>query len=101
MAALVTLAEAKQHLRRPPDVESEDEDITRKAAQASDIIRDYLADRADETWTEVTVPTLVKAAVLLMLTHLYAHRGDDPASDEALWDAIRRLLARWRDLAFA
>jgi len=54
-----------------------------------------------QTWTDTTVPQPVKAAVLLMLTHLYDHRGEDLAADENLWNAIGRLLMRLRDPAVA
>lgn len=56
---------------------------------------------ATVAWTESTVPAHVQMAVLLMLTHLHENRGDDMKSDEALWAAIRRLLERNRDPAYA
>ena len=56
---------------------------------------------ANFTWTDVTVPTPVKAAILLVLTHLWDHRGEDMAADENLWNAVGRLLARMRDPAVA
>lgn len=52
-------------------------------------------------WTAATVPMPVQASVLLMLTHLHEHRGEDMAADEAVWTAIARLLMRSRDPAFA
>lgn len=54
-----------------------------------------------QLWTAETAPGDVKAATLLLLTHLYEHRGDDMRSDEATWKAIERLLARSRDPALA
>ena len=36
-----------------------------------------------------------------MLTHLYEHRGDDPETNAALWEAIGRLVIRFRDPAMA
>jgi len=51
-------------------------------------------------WSEDTVPGQVVSATLLMLSHLYEHR-DDQKSDEEVWSAIRRLLERSRDPAFA
>lgn len=45
-------------------------------------------------WTDVTVPPLVQAAVLLVLEDLHERRPID-------WDAQRRLLERSRDPAFA
>lgn len=56
---------------------------------------------ARPVWTESTVPGPVQSAVLLMLGHLYEHRGDELASDENLWLAISRLLMRLRDPALA
>lgn len=53
------------------------------------------------TWTETTTPFHVQAATLLVLTHLFEKRGDDMTTDEALWDAIGRILVRSRDPALA
>lgn len=51
---------------------------------------------------DTNVPARIQSAVLLMLTHLYEHRGDDDmAIDANLWEAIRRLLERDRDPALA
>lgn len=51
---------------------------------------------------ETNAPARIQSAVLLMLTHLHEHRGDDDmAIDAALWEAIRRLLERDRDPALA
>lgn len=52
-------------------------------------------------WTDATVPGRVQQSVLLMLTHLYEHRGDDMGGDASTWDAIERLLIRSRDPALA
>lgn len=52
-------------------------------------------------WTTANVPKRVQSAVLLMLSHLYEHRGDDLKTDEDLWLAIERLLMRSRDPALA
>jgi Flp pilus assembly protein TadG len=172
MAMLVSLVEGKAHLRITTT--SDDADITRKIEQASDIIIDFLAERAntyrivstseasptvitvdgvhglsngatvlienhldseeeidgtyvvssvtDTTFTipvEVTttgtggtvkglwsdtagnVPGRVETATLLMLTHLYERRGDDPREDDELWASIERVLLRSRNLAIA
>lgn len=48
-------------------------------------------------WDATSAPVNVQAAILLMLTHLFEHRGDDPQTDSMLWMAIARLLARHRD----
>jgi hypothetical protein len=52
-------------------------------------------------WTDSTVPAPVQAAALLMLTHLYEHRGEDMSLDTGLWEAIGRLVVRFRDPALA
>jgi Flp pilus assembly protein TadG len=52
-------------------------------------------------WDIDTVPASVQTAILLMVVHLHENRGDDMKSDDALWGAIRRLLERSRDPAFA
>jgi len=100
--ALVTLQQAKDHLRiATPEGDPGDTDLQLKIDQATAIITDYLQSRADPTWSvdasPSTVPGNVQAAVLLMLAHLYEHRGDEMQQDEALWQAIGRLLMRFRD----
>lgn len=57
--------------------------------------------RAAATWTEVTVPANVRAAILLMLTHLYENRGDDMKTENALWQSIQNRLVGHRDPALA
>jgi hypothetical protein len=52
-------------------------------------------------WTEATAPGPVSAAILLMLTRLYEHRGDMEEEDADLWSSLERLLARQRDPALA
>lgn len=52
-------------------------------------------------YSSATVPKAAQAATLLVLTHLYEHRGDDMAPDQNLWDAITRLLSMYRDPALA
>jgi hypothetical protein len=52
-------------------------------------------------WTVDTVPGQVHAAILLLLTHLMEHRGDDMGTDALTWEAIGRLLVRARDPALA
>lgn len=111
MAALVTLAQAKAHLRIDTiDGDPDDVDLQLKIDQASAIVIDYLSTRADPNWSVadplptggIVVPGNVSAAVLLVLAHLYEHRGDDMATvDEALWLAVTRLLVRFKDAALA
>ena len=104
MAALVSLPVGKTHLRITDS--DHDAEIQLKIDHASAIIVDYLKDRADDAWTESTAPLPVQAAVLYMLGQLYEHRGDDLESgagdfDTGVWEAIDRLLKRFRDPALA
>jgi len=98
--AYVTLVQAKAHLYKTTN--EADADITLKIDQASGIVADYLKGRADSSWSDTTnTPGPVQAATLLVLGHLYKHRGDDMAKDAELWEAIARLLMRFRDPALA
>jgi len=97
---LVTLDEAKAHLYQEWTTDN-DADIQRKLEEASAIIRDYLKKRNDETWTAETVPLPLKSATLVMLDHLWEDRGGDSSRDEDVWNAINRLVIRFRDPAFA
>lgn len=100
---LVTLVDAKQHLRIVDG--AHDPDVQQKVTAASATIRDYLKGQNDPAWTPLTVPPWIAAAVLLLLTHLYEHRGDafGPAqdNDDRVWEAIANLLRRSRDPALA
>jgi len=100
---LVTLATAKAHLRVTDN--DHDVDIQQKTRAASATIRDYLKSRNDETWTPETCPPWIAAAVLLLLAHLYEHRGDEFGNqndnDARVWAAIANLCRRSRDPALA
>lgn len=100
---LVTLATAKAHLRITDG--AHDADVEQKVTAASATIRDYLKDRNDPTWTPITVPPWIGQAVLLLVAHLYEHRGDafGPAqdNDDRVWEAIANLCRRSRDPALA
>lgn len=105
-APLVTMTDAKAHLRIPVDDVGHDADVTLKLAQATDVILDYLTASADPAWTVATVPLPVQAAILIMLTHLYEDRGDrakdtDADADDTVWKSIDRYLARFRDPSWA
>jgi len=103
-AVLVTLQQAKDHLRiTTPALDPGDTDIQAKLDQAEGIIRDYLKSRVDPLWVSpATAPAPVQASILLLVGHLRENRGvADMKSDQALWDAIGRILARLRDPALA
>lgn len=104
MPALVTLQAAKDHL----SIVDEDHNslVQKKIDDASAIVLDYCNSTAywraiTATWTQVTVPGHVRAAVLLWITHLYENRGDDMKADDALWAATKRLLDRTHDPVLA
>jgi len=80
--------------------------IQSKLDQASAIVRDYLKASADPAWPwdETTAPLPVQAATERLLAGLYEHRGDAMAPDDvdgALWEAVARLLVRFRHPALA
>lgn len=99
--ALITLAEAKDHLRVVSD--DDDSDVWLKAQAASDFIVDYLKDQADDTWDADSVPAPIKAAILMLLTDLHEFRGDDPRVRESgeLPGPVRAMLSFYRDPALA
>lgn len=102
--ALVTLDTARTHLRSTST--DEDSDILLKLTEAEAIVLDFL--NTTETWrtvtamwTAATLPRQVEAAILLVLAHLYEQRGEDMASDAAVWESVRRLVERTRDPVLA
>jgi hypothetical protein len=96
---LLTLAEAKTHLREVST--ANDEDITAKTLEGSAIIVSYLKAQADPAWDDTTAPPEVKAGVKLLLSNLMENRGgeDEARRDEITWEAIARILVRRRDPA--
>jgi len=101
MAALVTLSEAKAHLRIADD--DQDTTLEERAADATAIVMDYLK-RSPTEWTAGTVPGPVRAAIFLVLGTLWRFRtgaGEGAADQDPLSPAVRSLLARHRDPALA
>ena len=115
MVALVTQAEAFAQLRlQAAGLSAEDTaDVMFKADQASAIVVDYLKlpfddgpvvnplifpPRVGPFWTETSTPTLIKAAILTVLTALYD--GRTPL-DELLSQPVKDILHRWRDPSLA
>lgn len=103
MAALVTLEQARMHLRISDTVE-DDPDIQMKLEQASDIVLDYIKQR-DAPWTPTTVPRPVQAAVLIMLSRLFDDRAAGVENNQValgyLPPSVTALLHRYRDPALA
>lgn len=108
MVALVTLQQAKRHLRILHD--DENDDLQDKIQQSSDIVMDYL-QRPDLVWTDASgdtqsdAPFRVQAAVLLVLGGLWENRGDEEMeqgqADGYLAKSVTALLHRLSRLAYA
>jgi len=101
---LVTLADAKQHLRIEDT--DHDGDIALKLAQAEAMILDRCNSTAHwraitATWTDVTVPSAITAAIALVLTHLYENRGDNMEMDADFWAAVDRVIGLHKDPVIA
>lgn len=99
MPVLITLAQAKAQLQMLPSEDDRDSEIILKMEEASDIVVGYLKN-SEHGWTDRTVPGRVRAAILLVFSNLWAHRGDDEYADP-ISDAVKSLLMRDRDPAIA
>lgn len=101
-AVLLTLAQAKAHLRITlPPGDPGDADLQLKLDQAESAIRKWLKKQDDPTWTADTVPPDITAGILLLLTDLYEHRGDLQTNAPDVWESITLLLCRRRDPGLA
>ena len=105
---LITLRQAKTHLK--VDQDFDDLDIDRKRRQASGIVLDYVkidVHATDFDWTDdlgepLYVPPEVEAATLLVLGGLYENRdGDVFRSPQPLSQPAMDLLWRHRCPALA
>lgn len=98
---LVSLADAKAHLRLTGT--ADDDDVMRKLAEAQEQILAKLGVAADATWTDATAPLGVRNAIKILLDAFYERRGGDEAADtlrKAL-DVVDLLLAPYRDPTLA
>lgn len=108
---LVTLAQAKKHLKIVNDAENDD--IYLKLEQATYLCLEYIWRDDDDwvdtmaSWTKDTVPRSVQAAVLTQLGELYRFRGDDDVKTQPDREAgflapmVKAYLHRFRDPAIA
>jgi hypothetical protein len=92
MNALVSVAVVKDRLRI--DEPESEGDLQRMAEEASAIVLDYLKKPSD-AWTEATVPSVVRSAILLVVRALY------DGEDEPLSTTVKALVHRLRDPALA
>jgi hypothetical protein len=92
--AMVTIQQAKDHLRITDDASNAD--LGMKVDQASAIVMNHLKSQAVAGWDDgsVVVPGRVEAAVLLIVEYLYEHQPID-------WNVINGLLVSYRDPALA
>ena len=105
-AVLVTLEQAKEHLRIRHT--EEDNQVQDKLDAAEDAVLDYLGIETPE-WDDSNVPPRVVAAILIVLEDLWRFRGGDEESFSAMQRAAdgelpvraTRLLHRLRELALA
>jgi hypothetical protein len=111
--ALITVAQAKAHLRMP-GVPDDDPDLLQKMAAAEAAILTYINTTdywrsVSVGWTdETTTPADVQHAILTKLAEMDRYRGDDVQGQGAAYEAtsdmspeITRLLRRWRDPVLA
>jgi hypothetical protein len=103
-APLVTLDMLKVHVH---NASLTDADLQQKLDAAQAEILAMLADAADPTWTDLTVPKPVQQAILYLAGHYNVDRGDDPAgtqsgtSDAQVRAALMNMLAFHRDPTLA
>jgi hypothetical protein len=109
---IVTLAQAKQHLKITSD--EENQDLADKLADAHALVLDYVADsKSDDyvtemlTWDDESAPRAVRAAILRQFGDLARFRGNDDDPSEQRVDGtviaprVRQLLRMYRDPALA
>ncbi len=106
--AIVTLTEAKEQIAFTPDLGSIDDALlTRKIAAAENMVNRMLgftiAEAIDDERAgfEDGCPPALAEAILQLVAHLYAHRGE--ASAEALREppfGVSEIVASFRDWTF-
>jgi len=98
---LVTLAEAKVHLRIVDS--ASDADISQKLAAAEERVFATLGAAADPAWEAATAPKLVRHAILILLDAFMERRGGDEGGEDLrkAFEVVDRLLALYRDVSVA
>lgn len=92
-SVLITLTQAKDALV----IESDefDSQLLLRCEEASGIVVDYIK-RPAHGWTDMTVPSVVRAAILIVLKNLWENPDASPISQ-----GVIDLLVRQRDPALA
>lgn len=105
---LITIAQAFRQLRilieEGENIASHEDhaEVQFQAQLATGLVLDYIKDRANKNgWTAEDAPAPVKAAILLILSDLWEHRGGSASDDIIISRAVRDMLHRWRDPALA
>lgn len=102
MSLLVTFERAKRHLN--VDHDNDDTLIQSLIIQGSAIVLDY-CKKPDDTWDVLGspsgVPAVVEAATLLVIGALYENREGNADGPQPLSQAVKDLLHRQRDPAYA
>lgn len=111
MPSLITLAQAKHHLRLPEDSTEFDDDLEVKIDQATAIVIDFLKDPDLANWTTGSPGSpgtaddvkyiVVQAAVAEVLGSLWRFRGDTQDMDGPITKRVKDMLRRFRDPALA
>ena len=101
---LISLDEAKLHLRIALDNHDYDADVTLKIEEASSILMDWIKkETVPEEWMDGTepthVPAFVRSAVKLILGEIHEHREASIA--DVMSPAVQALLQRLWDPALA
>lgn len=95
-------AKAQQYITHSSD----DLEVTLKVQEATDIVLDYIGDRANaHNWSAayplpegaLPVPGVVSSAILLVFGALWEGREGAADSPEPISPAVERLLRRYRD----
>lgn len=86
---LLSLTAAKQQLHITDT--AHDAEIAELVDAAQEWVITRLKDAADATWTEVTVPRVVRHCIKLMLDALNERRGGDEGGSDSLRKAIETI----------
>lgn len=89
---LVSIDEAKRHLRANGVSADEEADVQAKLDIATSVVVGWSGSLADADWDESTVPPAVHQTILMLLTELFDDRGDDHSRERPFGHAARLFL---------